>query len=356
VGLIALRSGPFQIAGTDFVADFQDDQDFSGGAECDASNGAEAIFAIELLAGEGMRLFETGGLDVVIRILSDCASGASCALSSDSNEDVEFTASVGGWYYVVVEAVTMAPSPSDYSFTVQATACQPGPELTWAQCNDGRDNDCDTLVDSPTDVGCSVCPVPSSPSHAAAENTDALCSDGLDNDCNGTVDCADTGCAPGGAITVCYLEATVAACSDGVDNDGDGRVDCLQRACLSTTACRPATQEPAEHTAALCNNGLDDDHSGRADCDDSACKGIGPCAAAGADESSASCSDGVDNDGNGFVDCRDSDCMGDSWCGATENSDATCSDGIDNNHNGLVDCADPDCYRNGSVGACVDGK
>ncbi len=60
------------------------------------------------------------------------------------------------------------------------TPDEPGTEVT---CDDGKDNDCDGLIDA-ADPDCQVC-VPD-------ETPEQSCFDGNDNDCDELVDCADT--------------------------------------------------------------------------------------------------------------------------------------------------------------------
>ncbi|HKJ23516.1 MAG TPA: hypothetical protein VKB65_01745, partial [Myxococcota bacterium] len=81
-------------------------------------------------------------------------------------------------------------------------------------CNDGIDNDGDTLVDFPADLGCT------NGADASEQSPELLCDDGVDNDGDGWIDYpADPGC-----------NTNIAAredpeCDDGIDNDGDGLVD-----------------------------------------------------------------------------------------------------------------------------------
>ncbi|ATB44343.1 hypothetical protein CYFUS_009830 [Cystobacter fuscus] len=82
-----------------------------------------------------------------------------------------------------------------------------------------------------------------------SEPRESQCGDGRDNDCDGLVDCADPDCGAracgaqgqtcGGSACVCPGGSTERACGDGQDNDCDGLVDCRDPDCEART-CRAA--------------------------------------------------------------------------------------------------------------------
>ena len=57
-----------------------------------------------------------------------------------------------------------------------------------------------------------------------------VCGNGRDDDCDGLLDCEDDACA--GVRTCGEI-----ACSDGLDDDGDGAVDCTDDECWGASAC-----------------------------------------------------------------------------------------------------------------------
>jgi len=178
---------PFHIAGADFTVDFPGNDHTFTGTGCTTGNGAEAVFAVNLLAGQRIRLDENGSLDAVLRVINPCDNATTCLLSKDYPETNQiFTAPADGTYYVVLEAYSATPSSKAYDFTI------------------------DRLPDAET----------------------GLCGDSSDNDGDGAIDCADSDCF--GDTTFCTTETF---CGDGFDNDTDGSTDCADADCAASPAC-----------------------------------------------------------------------------------------------------------------------
>ncbi len=259
------------------------------------------------------------------------------------------------------------------------------PEVTEASCGDGKDNDCDALIDckdpdcynatgascglngrvcssttsgSPATPGSCVC----SGNGGTPEAIEATCGDGKDNDCDAKIDCADTDCAGmtcglngrtcSGTSCACSGNGGAAqpaketSCGDGFDNDCDGLVDCAD------TDCRPV----GNALGAVCDatgNTCSPPSGGVSTC--SICSGNGGTA----QTIETACSDGFDNDCDGVADCQDSNCAG-LACSATGRTcngatlicectgpevggEVSCGDGADNDCDGKIDCADTDC-------------
>lgn len=160
-------------------------------------------------------------------------------------------------------------------------------------CDDGADNDGDTLVDFPADTGCSS-------TADVSEGPD--CGDGVDNDTDGLVDYpADTGCAD--ALDNSEKSATH-VCDDGLDNDGDGIFDFPH-----DVGCDSVVDADETSLAFVCDDGIDNDGDGTIDfIGDPGCTGF-----ADPDETDVllTCDDGIDNDGDTLVDYpADSGCTG----------------------------------------------
>lgn len=130
------------------------------------------------------------------------------------------------------------------------------------------------------------------------------CNDGIDNDGDTLIDCMDVDCTDRieGGVPTCPED-----CDNAVDDDADGLVDCNDSECASSPACPEV----------LCSDGLDNDGDGNSDCNDpdccsnAACANIEPCV-------EVNCGDNLDGDGDGNTDCADSDCAGTFACGGGE--------------------------------------
>lgn len=127
------------------------------------------------------------------------------------------------------------------------------------------------------------------------------CDDGLDNDDNTLVDCADPQC---GDDPRCDESSYEEGCNNGADDDGDGAGDCADADCDGSPLCNEAT-------AGSCDNGLDDEGDGRIDCADPDCDAADNC-----DEATyeGGCANESDDDGDGLTDCDDPDCGREAAC------------------------------------------
>jgi subtilisin-like proprotein convertase family protein len=163
----------------------------------------------------------------------------------------------------------------------------------------------------------------------------AACQDGIDDDGDTLIDCADPDC---GAITQCIPESL---CADGIDNDLDGKIDCLDSQCDGKSGCQFGSES-------LCADGKDNDADGLTDCQDSNCAQTIQCMP------ESNCHDGIDNNMDGTVDCQDPRCDGIGGCEL--GGEVTCSDGIDNDSDGQSDCAEANCAFACSLPACASGE
>jgi hypothetical protein len=150
----------------------------------------------------------------------------------------------------------------------------PDPNCLWAAdpfetpraCSNGLDDDNDGFKDWPADIGC---PNPNNNNEANL----AQCNDGRDNDGNGLVDFTpgrDPGCTSATDTTEASSAPAPATtqCSDTVDNDGDGKVDYPNDpGCTS----RADTDEADPLVPPACADGLDNDGDLRIDLADPGC-------------------------------------------------------------------------------------
>ena len=279
----------------------------------------------------------------------------------------------------------------------QGEACEPpaGYSPQERECvlslfgGDGRDNDCDGVVDE----GC-ACPYQGSRQGVCADSVieplegrcsqpshyepgERSCADGRDNDCDGRTDHDDPDCdvsmtpdMGGGDMMSPDMSSpdmpppagdedgtSCPACYDGLDNDNDNRRDCVDPDCASKSWCVPMFGPqgplpgcPGEDTFELCHDGLDNDGDGYFDCHsarpDQECandySGPNPHCQENLQFGPDRCSNNIDEDGDGKTDCEDESCQGTLNC--TEGMPpATCSNGIDEDKDGDTDCADLDC-------------
>lgn len=169
---------------------------------------------------------------------------------------------------------------------------------------------------------------------AMPEISFALCTDGIDNDLDGNADLADSDCT----AFLPTPENTLAACGDSNDNDLDGNIDLADSDC---SAFIPV----AENTALLCADSNDNDLDGNIDLADSDCAPFIPVtpvpAATSTENTLTTCGDTLDNDLDGNIDLADSDCS--AFIPSAENTALLCSDSNDNDLDGNIDLADSDC-------------
>ncbi len=176
---------PVYESGSDFGADFGINYDWSGGLGCSSATGAEAVYELDLLAGDEIRAVEySAALDAVIRLVDSCnPTAGECLESADFGDSFTHTIAADGTYFVVIESWGNADGDA-YEFEINLIQ----PE----DCGDGVDNDVDG------DVDCDDSDCFGDPTYCTTE--DGFCADGLDNDGDGTYDCVDTDCS---ASAVC---------------------------------------------------------------------------------------------------------------------------------------------------------
>ena len=142
-----------------------------------------------------------------------------------------------GAYTLVLSAGSPGNPTGSYTVTFTRSPCA-------SDCNDGVDNDGDSLVDFGADGGCT-----------SADDLSELpeCSDGLDNDGDGRFDFS-------GSDAGCFSPASASedpGCDDGFDNDGDGRVDADGGGTLRPDAsCAGTPSRASEQSASGAGCGL----------------------------------------------------------------------------------------------------
>ncbi|MBI5501629.1 MAG: hypothetical protein HY907_15400, partial [Deltaproteobacteria bacterium] len=111
---------PVNESGGDVTAVFHNYQEFTG-SRCDTASGVEAVFVRWMVAGESVRIRETGNMDAVLRVLAECSDAAACLASRNDPENpgLTFTAPSDGNYYFVVEAFHATPASRGYNITIE---------------------------------------------------------------------------------------------------------------------------------------------------------------------------------------------------------------------------------------------
>jgi hypothetical protein len=152
-------------------------------------------------------------------------------------------------------------------------------------CDDGQDNDGDTVMDC-ADADCAS--DPACQPDGQIESTEARCSDWVDNDKNGFADCDDTNCDGTRACMGSWdLEQAGAGAGAGAAAPESAGATQPSMGSVATTGTQEIILKPGESPEDLLNReGLD----------------------AGGERSHLACSDGIDNDGDGLVDCDDIGC------------------------------------------------
>jgi hypothetical protein len=246
-------------------------------------------------------------------------------------------------------------STRDANGNCQAPANYESPETS---C-DGLDNNCDGSVDESLEADCSnqmgVCAGSTidcstkrmggdcaAPQYGSAYEPDEETCDGRDNDCDGMI---DEGCDDDGD-DFCDADMSVAGTPAVCPKSAAGQAD----DCDDTDAqVNPSANE-------VCDNDVDDNCSGMTDCADPTCDtqacGTGAGAVCRNDDCvEETCDDGVDNDSDSQTDCADPDCTDEicaqpgSKCVSFSNAcqESNCNDGLDNDDDGDIDFDDPDC-------------
>jgi hypothetical protein len=201
-------------------------------------------------------------------------------------------------------------------------------------CGDGKDNNCDGLIDDTSPGGADQCcldndgdgfdgqsfphcigPVDCDDSDPTINiSMPEVCGDGKDNNCDGLID--DT--SPGGVDQCC------------LDNDGDGFDGQNFPHCIGPVDCDDSDPTINISMPEVCGDGKDNNCDGLID--DTSTGGVDQCC--------------LDNDGDGFDGQNFPHCIGPVDCDDSDPSinasmPEQCGDGVDNNCDGLIDSASP---------------
>ncbi|MBU1508991.1 choice-of-anchor J domain-containing protein [Myxococcota bacterium] len=338
---LEITSFPFNVTGTNMTADFSNSNTFTYSAGgCGTANGSEGVYSVSLLAGQRIKLDETGALDAVIRVLGTCTDVTpTCLLSSDSVEtNLIFTAPADGMYYVVLEAYS-STTTSGYNFTVNLI---PDNE---SNCTDGLDNDLDTKID---------CNDPDCFGVVGACETELNCGDGQDNDNDLDFDCDDIDCAAASACALgegCANPEIVTVFPFNVTGTNFAADFANDHTFASATCTVTGGAEGVFAVDMLAGQRLRLNESGAMDAELRvlpACTTVAPTCLLNSDpETNVFFT--APSDGTYYV-------VLESYSSTTpitgynftidlfDGTETSCIDGIDNDGNGALDCADPACF------------
>lgn len=305
---IVVRVDHYALAGADFTADFANDQTFSD-ASCDSRTGtAEAVFSIDLSAGETVLLRELGTLDAVLSLQHACGDAEVCEFSEDYSETTgwDYTATADETVFLVVEAYYATPTNRAYDIRIDIVV----PEV----CDNGLDDDADGAIDC-ADFDClgvGTCPACA----ATVVTTFPFEVSGTDftTDYTNTMVLDAATCVERTGTQADAIFEVALTAGQRLTLAETGTLDVVVS--LSEAACGPAATCLESHdspetitytaasditvtlfveaysaspfstayditidvvTAEICDNSLDDDGDGDTDCDDSECYGVGSC-------------------------------------------------------------------------------
>jgi hypothetical protein len=105
-GAIDLTTMPtvFEVDLCEFSNDYSPE---SGGCTGYTANGADAVYMIDLVAGNNLFVSIDGSADLALYLVTDCSDvNGSCVIGDDSGnpEEINYTAEADGTYYLMVDA------------------------------------------------------------------------------------------------------------------------------------------------------------------------------------------------------------------------------------------------------------
>ncbi len=172
----------------------------------------------------------------------------------------------GGWSAFAPAVVQAAPADE---------AIPPPVSATETVCDDGQDNDGDTVYDcgDADCAGAAACKPDGQP-----EYTEERCHDWLDNDQDGAFDCDDSDCA-GMAICKGSWDRTPGGGGGGGGTAGagagsttGGHSDGIDRTAAPEDLIGVGADADGERSEHLCSDGIDNDNDGKIDCEDLGCR------------------------------------------------------------------------------------
>lgn len=170
---------------------------------------------------------------------------------------------------------SMAPPPSgaapdapveDDPPPVAAPAPGPAPATVEVECDDGLDNDGDTVYDC-GDNDCratAACTPDGQPEH-----DEERCHDWIDNDRDDAIDCDDSDCADKDACKGSWDRKSTSTAAGGGAAGPDGAID---KSASPEDLIGVGSDADGERSEHMCSDGFDNDNDGKTDCEDLGCR------------------------------------------------------------------------------------
>ncbi|MCH8242632.1 MAG: hypothetical protein IH897_08485 [Planctomycetes bacterium] len=220
-----------------------------GPDDCDSARTSPDVWYSYTPAVNGNLSVTTCGeiWDTMLAIHSDCPEAISAHTIDCVDDDcgpgpfrrqstVDVNVTAGTTYYIRVTGWNIGFSPSgpaeEFELNITGPPCVPF-------CGDGNCDAREDRCNCSSDCGTSPA-------------SELACDDGIDNDCDSLTDCDDADCLTAPNCSCVPTEILEISCDDGVDNDCDGLVDCDD-----LEACGPRPVGPCVAGDADCDSDAD---------------------------------------------------------------------------------------------------
>lgn len=325
---------PFAISGSDFRTDYPANANYEVDGDGNpvescltgyGPTGTEARFEVELSAGQGIRIAETGMMDAVSYVMTSCDAGDACLAASDDialDHQQDFIADADGRYVIVLGMYSADSSIGDYAITID--------ELVYEDCGNATDDDSDGLADCEdpdcADLeSCFECDAVESPTFPYSFNISGEDLAALPNDVREDNGCY-TGYSNNGPEVIVPVQAEAGQVIEMTMDGGSDLAFRIAAGCSTGSECLAAIDDgfSTEYLAYAVEEAgtyyaIVESFSGSPSSIQATVDVYTP----------EDCTNTTDDDGDGFADCEDDDCATDAACyECPDNEEAVFADGI----------------------------